>query len=108
MASAKQGWPGITHQLTVANTAASLFAKDPRGERLVVLYAESEMGPEEVRQKLSETGLPHLWLPKRDNIYKVDGLPTLGSGKLDLRAVKTMAQTLSSGRAAPAQRHTGA
>jgi hypothetical protein len=29
-----------------------------------------------------------LWLPKRENIYQVDSLPTLGTGKLDLRAVK--------------------
>src|SRR5258707_10553394 len=33
---------------------------------------------------LASTELPKLWLPKRENMYQVDSLPTLGTGKLDL------------------------
>jgi acyl-[acyl-carrier-protein]-phospholipid O-acyltransferase / long-chain-fatty-acid--[acyl-carrier-protein] ligase len=65
-----------------------------RGERLVALYVHSA-SPSELWQRLSETGLPRLWLPKRENLYPVDALPQLGTGKLDLRAVKLRAQMLA-------------
>jgi len=68
---------------------------EQRGEKLVVLYTHPEIAPADVWRRLSETDLPKLWLPKRENIYQVKSLPTLGSGKLDLRAVKAMAQELA-------------
>ena len=51
--------------------------------------------PAELWQQLSDTDLPKLWLPKRENIYQVDSIPTLGTGKLDLRGVKLKAQQLA-------------
>ncbi len=63
-----------------------------RGERLVLLYVSLELKPDEVWRRLSESDLPKLWLPKRDNIYQVECLPTLGTGKLDLRAVRMLAE----------------
>ena len=39
--------------------------------------------------------LPKLWVPKRENIYRVDSLPTLGTGKADLRGIRKMAEELS-------------
>jgi hypothetical protein len=36
-----------------------------------------------------------LWFPKRENIYAVDCLPTLGTGKLDLRGVRARAEELA-------------
>ena len=51
----------------------------------------------ELWQRLSDSGLPNLWLPKRENLYQVESLPTLGTGKLDLRAVKSKAQELAFG-----------
>jgi acyl-[acyl-carrier-protein]-phospholipid O-acyltransferase/long-chain-fatty-acid--[acyl-carrier-protein] ligase len=68
---------------------------EQRGERLAVLYARPDMAPDDVWRRLSETDLPKLWLPKRENIYQVDGVPTLGSGKIDLRGVKAKAQELA-------------
>ena len=68
---------------------------EQRGERLVALYARPDMTPDQLWQHLSDTDLPRLWLPKRENIYQVDSVPTLGSGKLDLRGVKARAQELS-------------
>ena len=61
---------------------------EQRGERLAVLYAGSEMEPAEVWRRLAETDLPKLWLPRRENIYPVESIPTLGTGKLDLRGVQ--------------------
>ena len=44
---------------------------------------------------LASTGLPRLWLPKRDNIIHVAGLPVGPTGKLDLRKIKEMALELA-------------
>ena len=69
--------------------------KDERkGEKLVVLCsAEIEVG--EVVKKLSESGLPNLWIPKQDSFYQIEEIPKLSSGKLDLKSVKEMAVKLS-------------
>lgn len=64
---------------------------EQKGERLVAFYTRPDMTPEELWQRLAETDLPKLWLPKRENLHLVDTLPMLGSGKLDLRHIKAMA-----------------
>jgi acyl-[acyl-carrier-protein]-phospholipid O-acyltransferase/long-chain-fatty-acid--[acyl-carrier-protein] ligase len=45
--------------------------------------------------KLAESDLPALWKPKKDQFFHVDALPYLGTGKLDLRALKTRAAQLA-------------
>jgi acyl-[acyl-carrier-protein]-phospholipid O-acyltransferase/long-chain-fatty-acid--[acyl-carrier-protein] ligase len=67
---------------------------DQRGERLVALYVSPDVAPAELWRRMSESQLPRLWLPKRENLYQVDALPQLGTGKLDLRGVKLRAQAL--------------
>ena len=54
---------------------------EQRGERLVVLYTRPDLAPDELWRRLSETDLPKLWLPKRENIYQVDSVPVLGNGQ---------------------------
>ncbi len=68
---------------------------EQRGERLVALYTRADMQPDEVWKQLSDTDLPKLWLPKRENFYQVDALPILGSGKLDLRGLRAKAEQLA-------------
>ena len=65
---------------------------EAKGERLVILYTKKEVPPPELWQMLAETGLPKLWIPKQENIYLVDALPALGTGKLDVRKAKEMAR----------------
>ena len=84
----------IASVLESAPCAVTAIADDRRGERLVALYV-SEMDPGMLWQKLSETDLPRLWLPKRENIYRVETLPQLGTGKLDLRGLKARAEELA-------------
>jgi acyl-[acyl-carrier-protein]-phospholipid O-acyltransferase / long-chain-fatty-acid--[acyl-carrier-protein] ligase len=62
-----------------------------KGERIAVLYTASALTPMEVWQRLAATELPKLWLPKREDIHLVDALPTLGTGKIDLRGVRALA-----------------
>ena len=69
---------------------------EQRGERLVALYVHPAMTPADVWQKLNASDLPRLWIPKRESIYPVDALPQLGTGKLDLRGVKSRALALAS------------
>ncbi len=71
-----------------------------KGERLVVLYTGAERAtPEAVWKALSHTELPTLWLPKQENVYRLDDLPMLATGKIDLRKVKLMAAERVANRA---------
>jgi len=79
--------------LGAAPCAVTSVADDRRGERLAALYVH-EMEPAELWQRLAETDLPRLWIPKRENLYQVESLPQLGTGKLDLRGLKMRAEEL--------------
>jgi acyl-[acyl-carrier-protein]-phospholipid O-acyltransferase/long-chain-fatty-acid--[acyl-carrier-protein] ligase len=79
-----------------APCAVTGLPDERKGERLAVLYTAANVTPEELWRRLSETDLPKLWLPKLENIHRVEELPLLGTGKLDLRRVKTLAQELAS------------
>ncbi len=66
---------------------------DPkRGERLVVVYTNLPTSTEELCQKLQESSLPRLWLPTPADFVQVDALPVLGTGKLDLRQLRAIAE----------------
>jgi acyl-[acyl-carrier-protein]-phospholipid O-acyltransferase/long-chain-fatty-acid--[acyl-carrier-protein] ligase len=80
--------------------AVAAVADHQRGERLVAMYVSPDLTPADLWQKLAATDLPRLWLPKRENIYRVENLPALGTGKLDLRGVKMLAQQLTTAEVA--------
>jgi acyl-[acyl-carrier-protein]-phospholipid O-acyltransferase/long-chain-fatty-acid--[acyl-carrier-protein] ligase len=65
-----------------------------KGERLVVLHTDLPLKPGEICRKLPETGLPALWIPSPDSFRRVDAIPVLGTGKLDLKRVKDLAVEL--------------
>ena len=70
---------------------------DPvRGERLVAFYTDPAVTPQELWERLCRTELPKLWLPKREDLHVIDTIPTLGTGKVDLRAVRQLATDRSS------------
>lgn len=64
---------------------------EQKGERLVVFYTRNDITPDELWEKLNRTDLPKLWVPRRENIFPVQEIPLLGSGKVDLRKAKVMA-----------------
>lgn len=68
---------------------------DKKGERLVVLYKE-DCNIDEIWEELSAKGIPKLWIPKKENFYKVDEFPMLGSGKTDFKRIKELAKELAS------------
>ena len=57
-------------------------------ERLVAFYTKKDVPPAHVWEQLNQTALPRLWLPRRDQIFQVESIPTLGSGKVDLRGLR--------------------
>jgi len=59
-----------------------------------VLYTTTETEPGTMIERLRTAGLPSLWIPKRENFYRVESIPTLGTGKTDLRAVRQLATNL--------------
>ena len=78
-------------------------ADQQKGERLVVLHTELEMGVDEFLKRLRDSGLPKLWLPRRENFFRISALPLLGSGKLDLKQVKEAARRLAAVSTTPAE-----
>jgi acyl-[acyl-carrier-protein]-phospholipid O-acyltransferase / long-chain-fatty-acid--[acyl-carrier-protein] ligase len=66
-----------------------------KGERIVVLHKAISKTPEELRRGLSELGFPNLYIPSEDSFFQVEAIPVLGTGKLDLRGIKQMANEVS-------------
>jgi acyl-[acyl-carrier-protein]-phospholipid O-acyltransferase/long-chain-fatty-acid--[acyl-carrier-protein] ligase len=66
-----------------------------KGERLVVLHVLPEDKIKETIERFSATELPPLWKPKPNQFVKIDALPYLGTGKLDLRKIKETALELA-------------
>jgi acyl-[acyl-carrier-protein]-phospholipid O-acyltransferase/long-chain-fatty-acid--[acyl-carrier-protein] ligase len=62
-----------------------------RGEQLAVLHTLEESAIPDILAKASAEGLPNLFVPSRSHFVKVEALPVLGTGKLDLRRVKQTA-----------------
>ena len=62
-----------------------------KGERLVALYTDPDLPAQEVWERLCRCDLPKLWIPKREDLHIVEAIPTLGTGKVDLRAVRQAA-----------------
>lgn len=62
-----------------------------RGERLVVLHTPLPMTIGELLKRMSQAGLPNLFLPSEDSFVPVEAIPMLGSGKLDLKGMRDVA-----------------
>ncbi|HKS35869.1 MAG TPA: acyl-[ACP]--phospholipid O-acyltransferase [Verrucomicrobiae bacterium] len=68
---------------------------EKKGERLVVLHTANDANLKAVLEKLAgprvRDDLPNLWVPRPNQFYRVDALPLLGTGKLDLRKIRELA-----------------
>jgi acyl-[acyl-carrier-protein]-phospholipid O-acyltransferase/long-chain-fatty-acid--[acyl-carrier-protein] ligase len=69
-----------------------------KGEQLAVLHTLDESRIPDILARLSSNGLPNLFIPARANFVKVESLPVLGTGKMDLRALKRIAVERLTGR----------
>jgi acyl-[acyl-carrier-protein]-phospholipid O-acyltransferase/long-chain-fatty-acid--[acyl-carrier-protein] ligase len=73
----------------------SAVPDEKKGERLIVLHTLPEQKLAAVLEKLAQCDLPPLWKPRANQYFHVDALPYLGTGKLDLRALKAKAAELA-------------
>jgi acyl-[acyl-carrier-protein]-phospholipid O-acyltransferase/long-chain-fatty-acid--[acyl-carrier-protein] ligase len=80
--------------------AVAGVADEKRGERLVVLYTAEAGPPDRLRAIITSSELPNLWKPAADAYYPIDSLPVLGTGKLDLKAIKDLAVKMAGSAAA--------
>ena len=62
-----------------------------KGERLVVLHTLAPDALEGILEKLPQSGLPNLWIPRANQFFLIEELPHLGTGKLDLRRIREIA-----------------
>ncbi len=62
---------------------------DEKKGEVLVLLTTLEIDLDELTGKLREAGLPNLWLPKQ--IQRVEVIPMLASGKLDLKTLRKLA-----------------
>jgi acyl-[acyl-carrier-protein]-phospholipid O-acyltransferase/long-chain-fatty-acid--[acyl-carrier-protein] ligase len=83
------------HELAGATEQSFVVTAVPdgrKGERLVVLHTLDEEKISFVVELLGASGLPNLWIPRANQFFRVEKLPYLGTGKLDLRGIKELAQ----------------
>ena len=80
----------------IAQAAEQVFAvtavpDEKKGERLIVLTTLSEENLAATLEGFSKADLPALWKPRADNFVRIEALPYLGTGKLDLRRLRELA-----------------
>jgi acyl-[acyl-carrier-protein]-phospholipid O-acyltransferase/long-chain-fatty-acid--[acyl-carrier-protein] ligase len=75
-----------------------------KGEKLIVLHTKLGITVEELVRRLRDAKLPKLWLPRKENFFEIAELPTLGSGKLDLKLLKETARRLAAAQSATTER----
>ena len=80
---------------TQMSAAVSAVPDEKRGERLIVLYKQLPIPAEEICKRLQQANLPNLWIPYVKDFFQVESIPLLGTGKLDLRAVKELAEKVA-------------
>jgi acyl-[acyl-carrier-protein]-phospholipid O-acyltransferase / long-chain-fatty-acid--[acyl-carrier-protein] ligase len=78
---------GATEQIF----AVTAVPDEKKGERLIILHTLPEEQLQECLIQVSKSDLPTLWKPRADQFVRVQSLPYLGTGKLDLRKLKEIA-----------------
>lgn len=65
---------------------------EKKGEKLVVLFTDDAGTVADLQKAAATSTLPNLWKPAPDAYIRVEAIPLLGSGKLDLKQIKEMAR----------------
>ncbi len=79
---------GVTEQTFVVTGVKD----EKKGEQLVVLHKLGDESLQRCIKKLAQGDLPNLWKPRLDHFVRVEAFPYLGTGKLDLRRIREMAE----------------
>jgi acyl-[acyl-carrier-protein]-phospholipid O-acyltransferase/long-chain-fatty-acid--[acyl-carrier-protein] ligase len=82
------------HELLQADgqvLAITAIPDEKKGERLIVVHTLADDVFRDCVERLAKSDLPALWKPKPDQFLRVEQLPYLGTGKLDLRKLRELA-----------------
>jgi acyl-[acyl-carrier-protein]-phospholipid O-acyltransferase/long-chain-fatty-acid--[acyl-carrier-protein] ligase len=84
----------------LGNSASAVTAipDEHRGEKLVAYYSENGITRDQLWEKLNQSELPKLWIPKREDIHQIPSIPLLGSGKVDLKTIRELALKDAAGK----------
>ncbi|GHV09475.1 hypothetical protein AGMMS50229_19730 [Campylobacterota bacterium] len=74
--------------------AVSAVPDEKKGERIIVLYSNLPISPEEMCKEMRDSGCPLIWIPFPQSFYEVESIPALATGKLDIGAMKKMVKEL--------------
>ncbi|MCC6144281.1 MAG: AMP-binding protein, partial [Candidatus Hydrogenedentes bacterium] len=90
----------ILHQilgLTEQSMAVASVPDPQKGERLIVLHTLSNEQIDQLNAGMGSSDLPNLWRPRPNAFYRIDAIPVMATGKMDIRTVKKMAQSFDVG-----------
>jgi acyl-[acyl-carrier-protein]-phospholipid O-acyltransferase/long-chain-fatty-acid--[acyl-carrier-protein] ligase len=82
-------------QATEQVFAVTAVPDEKKGERLIVLTTLSDEDLAATLESFAKADLPALWKPRGDNFLRIETLPYLGTGKLDLRRLRELALELT-------------
>ncbi len=80
-------YPGETRHFAVTGCRDAR-----RGERLLAFHNLDPAEAPRLVAGLREAGLPNLWIPKPEDFIRIDEIPVMASGKLDLQRLRLMAE----------------
>ncbi len=75
--------------------AVAALPDEKKGERIIVLYTELPVEPDVLCREMLATGCPNIWVPSPLNYHKVDEIPLLATGKLDLARLRDMVKAVA-------------
>ncbi|MDK9718781.1 MAG: acyl-[ACP]--phospholipid O-acyltransferase, partial [Trichlorobacter sp.] len=70
--------------------AVTAVPDEKKGERIAVVFDQGQLDEVRVKQAIGQAELPNLWKPSL--FVATDAIPMLGSGKLDLKGLKKLAE----------------
>lgn len=97
----KIGGEMIPHGAVEERLLAALGATEPllavtavpdekKGERIAVVFDQTRLDEGQIKQAIEQAELPNLWKPSL--LVAAEAIPMLGSGKLDLKGLKKLAE----------------
>ena len=75
--------------------AVTSITAEQKGERLMAFYSNKDVAPSELWDRLCRSDLPKLWIPKRHDLFCIETIPTLATGKTDLLEIRNMARQMA-------------
>ena len=64
-----------------------------KGEQLIVLHSPDAPDHEKLHEIVTNSNIPNLWKPLRKNYIRIDSIPTLAAGKVDVRKLREIAMS---------------